>query len=211
VAIRALNETLSRAGHFNNQLSGKFLAPQGVTDLGSYTMISPDYLKRPPEKEAVLVEHSTKHTIVLKPGFYNRRNQSALLKSSFPAGFHIKNKLTDRLGESIVNDGRHIKPYQSFTDWTKGESDTHEDSVSADLTDPYADVAGPYLTEILANRPKLDRPSYDASKHSSVIATEVELHHRTKKSYKPQVSCPLCTSYCAKTLKRSGVFFEHAA
>jgi hypothetical protein len=160
-------------------------------------MISPDYLKHPPEKEKVLVEHSTKHTIVLKPGFYNRRNQSALLKSSFPAGFQIKNKLTDRLGESIVSDGRPIKPYQSFTDWTKGETDTHEDSVSADLTDPYADVAGPYLTEILANRPKLDRPSYDSSKHSSVIATEVELHQRISKKAqnKMKVSFSMIFSY----------------
>lgn len=147
-------------------------------------MLSAEYLKDPPEKEKILVEHSTKHTVVLKPGFYNRRNQSELLRKSFPAGFQVKSAVTDRLADASVRDTRFINPYGSFTDWTKGETDTLADSVSADLTDPYADVAGPYLTDILASRPAVQKTQLDVNKHSSVVATEVPLHNRSKKASK---------------------------
>ena len=147
-------------------------------------MNGPDYLKNPPEREKVHVEHSTKHTVVLKPGFYNRRNQSEYLKNSFPAGFQIKNKLTEKLGESILRDNYYSNPYGSFTEWTKGES--VDDSLSADLTaDPYADVAGPYLTEILASRPSGHKPLHDSNQYNSVVAKELPLHSRSSK-YKPK-------------------------
>jgi hypothetical protein len=150
------------------------------------TMITAEYLKPPPEHELPIVEHSTKHTVVLKPGFYNRRNQSQYLKNSFPAGFLIKNKLTDQLGKSVIRDAVHKNPYGSYTDWTKGESETMNDSVSADLTYPYADVAGPYLTDILANRSTVQKKLIDTNKHSSIIATELPLHHRSQKLEKPK-------------------------
>lgn len=148
-------------------------------------MITPEYLNNPPERERVLVEHSTKHTVVLKPGFYNRRNQSKYLKNAFPAGFQIKSKLTERLGSTIVKEGSYVNPYGSFTEWTKGESETMGDSISADLTDPYADVAGPYLAEILANRPTEIKKGADVNKHTSIIARELPLHNHSEKTRKP--------------------------
>lgn len=149
-------------------------------------MITAEYLKEPPEREKLIVEHATKHTVVLKPGFYNRRNQSQFLKNAYPAGFQIKSKFTDRLGNSIIREGGVSNPYGSFTEWTKGETDTLADSVSADLTDPYADVAGPYLADILANRPTVQKQSGEFNNFNSMVAKELPLHNRSKKANKPK-------------------------
>lgn len=136
------------------------------------------------QREPVVVEHSVKHTVVLKPGFQNRRNQSQYLKNSYPAGFQLRDKLTEKLGSSILQDHRstgYVNPYGSFTDWTKGEVDT-TDSISADLTDPYADVAGPYLDEMLRNRNLTQKSVNGPHRHSDVVAVEMRLHHRNEKN-----------------------------
>jgi hypothetical protein len=146
-------------------------------------MFNPRLLLSTPteERAKLIVELNTNHTVVTKPGFQNRRNRSTYLKKSYPAGFSIKNKLTESLGQSILKDhtsqSRMTNPYGSFTEWTKGEdSEQAPDGVSVDLTDPYADVAGPYLGDILANNS--GRPLFDDNIQSDVVATSLPLHTR---------------------------------
>ena len=143
-------------------------------------MYHPSFLPEPVEREKLAVEVATKHSIVMKPGFQNRRNQSEYLKNSFPAGFQIKNKLTTKLGNSIINGGHSVNPYGSYTEWTKGESEMI-DAVSVDLTDPYADVAGPYLSELMNRNHITQKPIEGPVHFSDVIATELQLHPRPSK------------------------------
>lgn len=157
------------------------------------TMFNPKNIEVPPTRERVAVESSTtKHTIVLKPGFQNRRNRSEYLKNSFPAGFLVKNKLTEKLGESILKDhlGAHrSNPYGSFTEWTKGEPEEPIDNVSLDLTDPYADVAGPFLEDMLRNRNMVQKPLPDNSNQfNSVVVRELPLHSRSQRHVQPKKS-----------------------
>lgn len=155
-------------------------------------MFNPKNIEDPPVRERMTVEHTTKHTIVLKPGFQNRRSKSEYLKNSFPAGFLVKNKLTEKLGESILKDnlsGRQVNPYGSFTEWTKGQEPDPVDNVSIDLTDPYADVAGPYLSDMLRARSAVQKPlpAY-ADEFNNVIAREIPLHNRSERNSKPKRS-----------------------
>ena len=156
-------------------------------------MFNPKNIEDPPVRERITMEHTSKHTIVLKPGFQNRRSKSEYLKNSFPAGFLVKNKLTEKLGESILKDnyhGRQVNPYGSFTDLTKGQEPEPVDNVSVDLTDPYADVAGPYLSDMLRARSATVQkplPAY-ADEFNNVIAREVPLHNRSEKNVKPKRS-----------------------
>lgn len=156
-------------------------------------MFNPKNIENSPVRERAAVEHSTKHTIVLKPGFQNRRSRSEYLKNSFPAGFLVKNKLTEKLGESILKDnfyGRQVNPYGSFTEWTKGQEAEPVDNVSVDLTDPYADVAGPFLSDMLLARSATVQkplPAY-SDQFSNVIAREIPLHSRSEKNVKPKKS-----------------------
>lgn len=147
-------------------------------------MYTPKYITDQLQRDPLVVEHSLKHTVVLKPGFQNRRNQSQYLKNSFPAGFQIRDKLTEKLGSSILQEHKSVgyaNPYGSYTDWTKGERDS-TDSISADLTDPYADVAGPYLDEMMRNRNLTQKSVNGPSRHSDVVAIEMRLHNRNEKN-----------------------------
>jgi hypothetical protein len=102
---------------------------------------------------------------VWKPGFQNRRTQqSDYLKSVFPAGFQLNTVRTQILGEGDYPTGkRHGSPtgiggsnsrvnIMSFHDWARGgsmfESKMSDEDDSLELSDPYADYAGPLLRDI---------------------------------------------------------------
>lgn len=97
---------------------------------------------------------------VWKPGFQNRRSSSSdYLKSVFPAGFQLNTVRTEILGDGGNQKGkRHGSPngrnqvnIMSFHEWARGgsmlDSKTEEDE-SLELSDPYADYAGPLLKDI---------------------------------------------------------------
>lgn len=103
---------------------------------------------------------------VWKPGFQNRRAKSSeYLKSVFPAGFQLNTVRTQILGEgeNYPTGKRHGSPtghggsnsrvnIMSFNDWARGgsmfESKMSDEDDSLELSDPYADYAGPLLKDI---------------------------------------------------------------
>ena len=100
-------------------------------------------------------------------------------------------QLTKKLGDSILRDSYNevmANTYGSFTEWTKGETEL-VDAVSVDLTDPYADCAGPYLTELMNRKQSVQKADAEGQiVFSDLIATELPLHERPKKTTKKAIS-----------------------
>lgn len=107
---------------------------------------------------------------VWKPGFQNRRNQSAYLKNAFPAGYHLAKVRAQLSGshydhimkkaEVLGKSSNLSQDKFSFVDWTKG-SNSFELSEDDNMSDPYADCAGPLLIELQRARKTLKSPSFD--------------------------------------------------
>lgn len=92
---------------------------------------------------------STRNEHVVRDAFLNRRNDSKLLRDSFPAGFSQRHK------PSVHNDmisSTLQYPQKSFLSWTKGEVDSMDKSL--DLSDPLVDVAGPYYSDLMKSKHK---------------------------------------------------------
>lgn len=92
-----------------------------------------------------------------KPGFKNRRDQSTYLKHSFPAGFQLKLAVNEdfnprKTPKYEINDASTHPDKFSYHSWAKGGSLEEPSEYSNENGDPYADVAGPMLTEMRRNR-----------------------------------------------------------
>jgi hypothetical protein len=112
---------------------------------------------------------------VWKSSFQNRRFQSNHLKQSFPAGFRLqalRSQLAKDPRETMLRRAEGstgttgLNASTSFVDWTKGGSGSHSQSWTMDEhenehDDPFADCAGPSMTEIQRARRGLKDVAFD--------------------------------------------------
>jgi len=140
------------------------------------------------------------HNTVLKPGFQNRRLKSEYQKGSYPAGFRMRTsrQLAYNRGDAVLSDAQRIAtsrnnvgPTFSFHDWAKGEEEETAGKNEEAGGDPWADVAGPDLRDIIryGRKPEVQTemlgaltstPQFQGGQ-SQVVAHEMPIHFRESK------------------------------
>jgi len=109
---------------------------------------------------------SPRSSIAIINAFKNRKNESAYLKNTFPAGFgsdtNLKSSSSSEGKSEIISKSGLLgrSGSASFVSWTKGGSEFGDEESTIGTADPYANVAGPYYNEIM-------KPKDNKSLHSS--------------------------------------------
>lgn len=152
--------------------------------------------------DGIIIPQSGVRTSVVKPNFpKDYRQKNFYLKQSYPSGFYTNNvrkKIIHKVGDVALSDSESIKvpltnPYGSFTEWTKGDinSDYLEYSDfdnNSSNKDPYADVAGPYLSDLMRNKfnskESISNMSNEINNFDSIFTSEMPIHERSRTSMK---------------------------